>query len=358
MGSGCQAGCPTCESVERPRRGGERGISSRPAPSAARSFMGVPSVMPAWLRCTAYRSGETDSGVRFGRTPRRVCCWWPTARSAPAAPLEMDALAGSVGAALPGVAVEVGYLEMTEPPAGPVVDHLVAAGCRRVVVLPLVLLERRPRQERRAGGRASRPGTGIPEVDVSVRSPLGSDPGPGGAARPGGSGVGRGRAAPAAGRPRHVGPRRQRRGLQGRPPDRGMDGSRVCLRGVQRGDRPVGARGRPGLRPPRLRPHGGGLVVPVPREADRAGPRRPGPLRRANRGGDRRRRPSGRGPALVPLVVERYSEALAGAVDVNCDTCAYRAPWPGREDRVGQAIGVGHSHLAVDHRHYGHGHRH
>jgi sirohydrochlorin cobaltochelatase len=64
-------------------------------------------------------------------------------------------------------------------------------------------------------------------------------------------------------------------------------------------------------------------------------------------------------PALVPLVVERYRQALAdeappsGAV-VNCDTCAYRAPWPGREERVGQAIGVGHSHLAVEHRHHHH----
>ena len=56
-------------------------------------------------------------------------------------------------------------------------------------------------------------------------------------------------------------------------------------------------------------------------------------------------------PALVPLLTARYEEALAGRVEVNCDTCAYRAPWPGREDRVGQAIGVGHSHLAVSHRH-------
>ena len=52
----------------------------------------------------------------------------------------MRALAALVGAALPGVAVEVGYLEMSEPPAGAVVDPLVAAGCRRVVVLPLMLL--------------------------------------------------------------------------------------------------------------------------------------------------------------------------------------------------------------------------
>jgi sirohydrochlorin cobaltochelatase len=56
-------------------------------------------------------------------------------------------------------------------------------------------------------------------------------------------------------------------------------------------------------------------------------------------------------PALVPVLAERYREALAGRVEVNCDLCAYRAPWPGREDRVGQAVGVGHSHLAVVHRH-------
>jgi sirohydrochlorin cobaltochelatase len=56
-------------------------------------------------------------------------------------------------------------------------------------------------------------------------------------------------------------------------------------------------------------------------------------------------------PALVPLVTARYREALAGPVVVNCDLCAYRAPWPGREDRVGQAVGIGHSHLAVEHRH-------
>jgi sirohydrochlorin cobaltochelatase len=54
---------------------------------------------------------------------------------------------------------------------------------------------------------------------------------------------------------------------------------------------------------------------------------------------------------LVPLVCERYHQALEGQVMANCDLCAYRAPWPGREDRVGAALGVGHSHLAADHRH-------
>jgi len=54
-------------------------------------------------------------------------------------------------------------------------------------------------------------------------------------------------------------------------------------------------------------------------------------------------------PALVPLILERYHEATHGHPFVNCDTCAYRAPWPGREARVGQALGVGHSHLAAEH---------
>ena len=52
----------------------------------------------------------------------------------------MRALGQAGRRALPDVAVDVGFLEMTDPPAGPVLDELAAAGCRRVVVLPLVLL--------------------------------------------------------------------------------------------------------------------------------------------------------------------------------------------------------------------------
>jgi len=55
-------------------------------------------------------------------------------------------------------------------------------------------------------------------------------------------------------------------------------------------------------------------------------------------------------PRVVPAIVERYEEAVRGIPAVNCDLCAYRAPWPGREDRQGQPIGVGHSHLAAEHR--------
>ena len=58
-------------------------------------------------------------------------------------------------------------------------------------------------------------------------------------------------------------------------------------------------------------------------------------------------------PRLVPVVTARYHESLQGAPSVNCDLCSYRAPWPGLDGRVGQPVGVGHSHLAADHRHRG-----
>jgi sirohydrochlorin cobaltochelatase len=63
----------------------------------------------------------------------------------------------------------------------------------------------------------------------------------------------------------------------------------------------------------------------------------------------------GVGDELIQLIIERAGEAAGTPVAVNCDTCAYRRPWPGLEDRVGSARGVGHSHLAADHlSHEGH----
>lgn len=55
-------------------------------------------------------------------------------------------------------------------------------------------------------------------------------------------------------------------------------------------------------------------------------------------------------PRLVPVIVDRYREAIDGAVALNCDVCSFRAPFPGVEHRVGQPLGVGHSHLAAEHR--------
>lgn len=62
-------------------------------------------------------------------------------------------------------------------------------------------------------------------------------------------------------------------------------------------------------------------------------------------------------PDLVGVIAQRRREALEGAPMTNCDTCSYRAPWPGAEERVGQPRGVGHSHLAEEHRH-SHNHSH
>lgn len=50
------------------------------------------------------------------------------------------------------------------------------------------------------------------------------------------------------------------------------------------------------------------------------------------------------GPYLGPVapvadvVLERYSEALAGGAVMNCDLCVYRTPLPGHEHRVGSPV--------------------
>lgn len=48
-------------------------------------------------------------------------------------------------------------------------------------------------------------------------------------------------------------------------------------------------------------------------------------------------------PGVVSLVLERYDEAVAGPVAMNCDACMFRVPFPGREHRVGEPQ-VPHDH--------------
>ncbi|MEU5881322.1 sirohydrochlorin chelatase [Spirillospora sp. NPDC047279] len=63
---------------------------------------------------------------------------------------------------------------------------------------------------------------------------------------------------------------------------------------------------------------------------------------------------------LADLVVERYEEALAGDIRMNCDTCVYRIAMPGFEGRVG-APQLPHHHPddPAGHGHgHGHGHAH
>jgi len=59
---------------------------------------------------------------------------------------------------------------------------------------------------------------------------------------------------------------------------------------------------------------------------------------------------------LADLVAERYEEALAGDIRMNCDTCVYRVAMPGFEDRVG-APQTPHHH-PDDPAGHGHGHGH
>ena len=54
---------------------------------------------------------------------------------------------------------------------------------------------------------------------------------------------------------------------------------------------------------------------------------------------------------VADLVVARVREAARGRVAMSCDACSYRVAYPGQQDRVGQPVGVGHSHLASEHRH-------
>ncbi len=59
--------------------------------------------------------------------------------------------------------------------------------------------------------------------------------------------------------------------------------------------------------------------------------------------------------ALADLVVERYREALAGDIRMNCDTCAYRVLLPGFEDKLG-APQTPHHHPEDPAHGHGHGH--
>lgn len=79
--------------------------------------------------------------------------------------------------------------------------------------------------------------------------------------------------------------------------------------------------------------------------------------------------------ALAELVVERYHEALAGDLRMNCDTCVYRSPMAGHERLVGRPQtphdhpqdptgapghvpegGQGHGHEGGHEHGHGHGH--
>ena len=53
----------------------------------------------------------------------------------------------------------------------------------------------------------------------------------------------------------------------------------------------------------------------------------------------------GADPRIAALVLERYREAFAGDVRMNCDLCVYRTALPGHEHRVGAPAPVHHHDL-------------
>jgi len=261
---------------------------------------------------------------------------------------EMNDLCLLVRDQLPEVAVDLGFLEMNDPPAGEVLDRLVAAGARRVVVLPLVLL---------SAGHAKSDVPAIvvdgrgrhPDVDVRFGSPLGISRDlvailGGAVVEAGGGGlpllvIARGTSDPDANGDAHKAARLVAEwtgapfvhtgftGVTGPPvPDAlevfaRLGYPRIAVvfwflctgKLIERArDDIVAFTARTGV----------GVIV-----AGYLGP----------------------DPRVVPLVTRRYRDALEGTISQNCDTCSYRAPWPGLEGRVGQEIGVGHSHLAASH---------
>lgn len=268
----------------------------------------------------------------------------------------MLALGALVAEAMPEVVVDVGFLEMTDPPAGPVIDSLVERGCTSVTALPLVLLGaghaksdvpavvldarwRHPGVEIRLGGPL-----GVSRLAVELLAGAVS-------------------AAGGAGLPLLV----LARGTS--DPDANGDAFKAARLVGEWTASPFVQVGFSGVTGP--------AVIEAAEVFARLGHRRVAVAwwylcygRLIERGRQELARFSadtgveivdagylGPDPRLVPLILDRYREAQAGTVWVNCDACAYRAPWPGLEDRVGQPVGVGHSHLAEAHRH-GHDHHH
>ena len=62
-------------------------------------------------------------------------------------------------------------------------------------------------------------------------------------------------------------------------------------------------------------------------------------------------------PTVASLVLERYREALAGDIRMNCDVCVHRVALPGFEEKVG-APATPHYHPDEPDHDHSHGHHH
>ena len=272
---------------------------------------------------------------------------------------EMLALAGAVASARPGTPVRAGFLEMSDPPASTVLEELLADGARDITVVPLMLF---------AAGHSK---SDVPAVVLQARArhpgariaygrPLGVDHALLTLARR------RLRDAGAAGMPLAV----LARGTS--DPDANAEAWRASRLLADMAETQLVATGFSGLTWPtvtgaleQLRVQGAermavfswflatGVLLDRMRADWEAFASATG-LTVVDAGY------FGIEPELVHLVWERVGEADAGRVEPNCDACSYRRPFPGLADRVGMAVGVGHSHLAAEHRgddaHVGRGH--
>lgn len=269
---------------------------------------------------------------------------------------EMEQLAALVVAAAPtSVLVDMGYLELSEPPAGLALDRLVAAGVDTVAVVPLMLL---------ASGHSKSDVPAIvlegrarhPHVALHYARPLGIDAVLVELARRRILDAGGAEAAVAL----------FARGTS--DPDANADAYKIGRLVTEATGAQLTTTGFSGVTWP-----------DVPAALDqlhRLGAKRvvafswflaTGIL--LDRIGDELARFSstsgvevvdaghfGPSPEIASLILARAAEAVEGGVRMSCDTCVFRAPFPGIEDRVGQALGAGHSHLATEHRHHQHAH--
>lgn len=274
----------------------------------------------------------------------------------PAGVAEARALGDAVVDERPDLVVAMGFLELADPPAGPVLDELVARGCRRITVQPLMLLA--------AGhGKSDVPALVLegrvrhPDVEILFGSPLGVVP------------------ELLAIASANLG---------------AVAGAGLPLLVIARGTSDPDANAE-AVRAARLLAEWSGATDLEVGFTGVTWPSVPDALDRMARLGHRRIAvfswflATGRlierareqiadftsgtgvevvdagyfGPdrALAPVIGERRDEAVEGVHRNNCDTCSYRAEWPGLADRVGQPRGVGHSALAAEHRD-GHSHRH
>ena len=272
---------------------------------------------------------------------------------------ELLALAGAVRAARPATPVHVGFLELSDPPAARVLRELADTGAREVVVVPLMLF---------SAGHAK---SDVPAVVVDARleypdarihyaRPLGVDHRLLALARR------RLEAAGALGMPLAV----LARGTS--DPDANAEAWRASRLLADMAETQRVATGFSGLTWPsvtgaleQLHRLGAtsiavfswflatGVLLDTMRADVAAFAQATGvEIHDAGHFGTE--------PELVGLVWNRVDEVGASPALANCDTCAYRYPFPGLADRVNMAIGVGHSHLAAEHRHHAasHGHAH